>query len=367
MPKMDSAATTLIVALVLAAGVGYGANRWADARKRALQAGAPVAVEAQPAASASAWVASAPGRVEPRGGEARISAQAAGRVAEVVGRANDRVAAGDLLIRLDDDDARERLVAAESEVAVRRRERDAEGVGKPAQDRRAAEDALAAGERNRHAARVDLDRLLLARRKGAATSDEVERARSTLARAVERIGQERDALRRVAETPGMPLPTRLEAALAAARADLSLAELAFDRTRIRAPMDGTLLQVNVRVGESLAAAPDVVAMTMGDLSALSIRAEVEERDVAKIRVGQRVVVRCDAFTGRDFEGKVVSRAGYVGPPRLGSRGPRKPTDVDVLEVVIDLDPGSPLLPGMRTDVFFRPDLTASRPAGSTMN
>jgi len=48
----------------------------------------------------------------------------------------------------------------------------------------------------------------------------------------------------------------------------------------------------------------------------------------------------------------------VAPPRLGSRGPRKPTDVDVLEVLIDLDGRPPLLPGMRADVFFVADVTS---------
>ena len=35
------------------------------------------------------------------------------------------------------------------------------------------------------------------------------------------------------------------------------------------------------------------------------------------------------------------------------RGQRKHTDADVLEVILDLDDGVPLLPGMRTDVLFR--------------
>ena len=71
-----------------------------------------------------------------------------------------------------------------------------------------------------------------------------------------------------------------------------------------------------------------------------------------------MVVRSDAFPGRDFEGKVGSIAAYVGPPRLGSRGPRKPTDIEVLEVSVDLDGRPPLMPGMRADVFFRPDVTS---------
>jgi HlyD family secretion protein len=49
----------------------------------------------------------------------------------------------------------------------------------------------------------------------------------------------------------------------------------------------------------------------------------------------------------------------LGPTRLGQRGPRKPTDVDVLEIVVDLDGQTPLLPGMRVDVFLKPESAAA--------
>ena len=48
----------------------------------------------------------------------------------------------------------------------------------------------------------------------------------------------------------MPLPTRLEAALAVARAELSAAELGVEHTRIRAPFDGTVLNVSPRRARS---------------------------------------------------------------------------------------------------------------------
>lgn len=365
MPRIDSTVTTLIIALALAAGLGYGVNEWSEARKRGQKTSALETSKAQAAPAKSPWIASAPGRVEPRGGEVRVGSPVAGRVVEVVAKVGDRVQTGDLLVRLDDEEARTRLIAAEAEVAVRKRERDAESVNSAAQDRRAAEDALSAAERTMHAARIDLDRLQSAQRRNAASADDVSRARSALVVATEKLDQERESFRRVAARSGMPLPTRLEAALTAARAELSLAELAFERTRIRAPSDGTVLQAAVKAGEMIAPSPELAVLTMGDVSALRVKAEVEERDVSKVRVGQRVVVRSDAFNGRDFEGRVASIAEYVGPPRLPSRGPRKPTDVDVLEVMIDLDGRPPLLAGMRADVFFRADVTVSAtPAGS---
>ena len=86
---------------------------------------------------------------------------------------------------------------------------------------------------------------------------------------------------------------------------------------------------------------------------LQIKTEVIESDISRIRIGQKAFVKSPAFPGREFEGTVSALAPTLAAPRLGARGPRRPTDVDVLEVTIDVDGESPLLPGMRVDAFFR--------------
>jgi HlyD family secretion protein len=362
MLKGDSTFTMLIVAAILALGVGYYVPkafvaRPAEPPKNDMTASSLVTGAAKAATSKPEWAASAPGRVEPAGGEARIGAQVPGRVVEVLVAANDKVVAGDLLVRLEDDDLLPRIHAAAAEAAVRKRERDsAEATGKPAQDRRAAEDTLATAERQLAQARDDLDRTAKPRRDG--TVADVDQAREAVTKARERLWQARDGLRKALAVEGLPPPTRPEAALTAARADLSLAEAALEKTRIRAAAAGTVLQVTAKVGESIAPTPEAVLLVMGDLSSLRVRAEFEERDLGKVRVGQAAVVRSDAFPGRDFEGKVTFLAQSLGPSRFGQRGPRKPTDVDVLEVLIELNGKPPLLPGMRVDVFLRNDATA---------
>lgn len=326
-------------------------------------------VNAQQAApiKGTPWAATAPGRVEPRGGEVRLGTQAAGRISEITVAVNDVVQAGDLLMRVDDDDARARLVAADAEAAVRRRERDAEAaVGRLALDRRQAEDVALASERAVLIARTDLDRTLRSSRTNAASADDIARDRAALRTAIEKLDADRTSLRRAQTAAGIPLPTRLEAGLTAARADVSLAEQALERTRIRAPANGTVLQINGRVGETVAPSPEQILLVIGDVSGLRVRAEVEERDVAKVRVGQPVVLRTDAFPGRDFTGTVATRAQALGPAKMAQRGPRRPSDVDTLEVMIDVDAGSPLLPGLRVDVFFRTDVSpAATPPATT--
>jgi HlyD family secretion protein len=124
-----------------------------------------------------------------------------------------------------------------------------------------------------------------------------------------------------------------------------------------------VLQINAKVGETVAPSPEMPLVVVGDVSSLRVRAEFEERDIGKVRVGQGAIVRSDAFAGKDFEGTVSSSAKALGPSKLGQRGPRRPTDIDVLEVIIDLKGQPPLLPGMRVDVFLKAD--ASAPSAAT--
>ena len=133
MPKADSSLNMLIVAAVVALGIGYYVPQ-TFSQKSPDAAAKPEA--SKPAPPKTAWAASAPGRVEPQGGELRITAQVPGRIADVLVGVNDKVAAGDLMVRLADEDLIARVHAARAEAAARKRDRDNETVGKTAQDRR---------------------------------------------------------------------------------------------------------------------------------------------------------------------------------------------------------------------------------------
>ncbi|MEO0729102.1 MAG: efflux RND transporter periplasmic adaptor subunit, partial [Pseudomonadota bacterium] len=168
------------------------------------------------------------------------------------------------------------------------------------------------------------------------------------------LADKRAALAVEQSKDGVPLPTRLEGGFVNALDDLRVLETRLERTRIRAPSNGTVLDLDAEVGETVAASPLRPIAKIGDLDQLTIRSEIEERDLTAVSVGQDVVVRSGAFPGRDFTGKVKWVAPTLAPPQLTGRGPRQLADVDVLELTIDLDGQPPLLPGMRVDVFFKP-------------
>lgn len=375
MPKTDSSLMMLAVAALVALGVGYYVPRTFSSSRAQIETPASQAKAAtpatgttttssttgatagKPAARSGAWVASGPGRIEPSSGEVRVGAQAAGRVAEVLVGVNDKVHAGDLMVRLDDDDQQARILALSAEVSVRKRERDSTEVsqGNLARDRRNAEDNLSSAERGLYLAREELDRAMRAK----TAADEIDKARDAVIKARDKVEQNRAALRKALAADGVPAPSRGEVALTAARAELSAAEAALERTRVRSPLTGTVLSMNARMGEVMAPSPELPVAVVGTLSQLRVRAEFEERDLGKVREGQAAVVRSDAFQGRDFEGTVTSVSPSLAASKIGQRGPRKMNDVDVLEVLINLTGATPLLPGMRVDVFLKHDAQAS--------
>ena len=195
------------------------------------------------------WQAVAPGLVEPWSGEIKIAAPVIGRISEVLVKPNDKVFAGELLVRLDDDEARARLATAQAQVALRKRVRNDQSASSRAAERRKAEDAAADADKAVVDAQAALDRSAAAKRAGGGSDADLDAARTALSRAQERLKQQKAELRKVESDSGTPLPSQAEGQLNVARAELMVAEAGIERMAVRAPIDGTVLQVNARVGE----------------------------------------------------------------------------------------------------------------------
>jgi HlyD family secretion protein len=299
------------------------------------------------------WQAVAPGRVEPASGEIKLAAPVMALIAEVLVKANDKVFAGEPLIRLIDNEAVARMSSADAQVALRRRARNDEGAPTRSAARRRAEDAVFDAEKALSEARAALDRAAVDRRAERISDADLDAARAALTRAQDRVRQQRAELRRV-ETDA-PLPTQVEGQLTIARADWLLADAALEKLTIRAPIGGTVLQMNARAGEMAAPSATQPLVLLGDVSALRVRAELDERDIGEVKVGQSVVVRPAAFRGREMAGTVAFIAPLVEAARTSSRTSRNMTDVDVVEVLVNLAEPGQLAVGMKVDVYFRQD------------
>ena len=127
-----------------------------------------------------------------------------------------------------------------------------------------------------------------------------------------------------------------EATLDSARIDL-------ERTYIRAPLDGVIIDRTVQVGQTVAAslsAPKLFTMTQ-DLSQVQIQAQVDEADIGQIASDNTVTFSVDAYPEVKFEGKVQQIR--LAPVSLAN--------VVTYTVVIGAEnPMGRLLPGMTANV-----------------
>ncbi len=318
------------------------------------------AAPADHSGEAQGWQAVAPGVVEPRSGKIKLVAPVPGRIAQVLVKVNDTVFAGEALIKLQDRTARARLGKADAQVALRRRIRGSRMPGGRAGDRRRAEEEVVDAEREVVAARAAVDRAAAAWRAGRRSRDDVEKARASLKRAQATLGTRREALRRIEADSSTPLPSENESELNIARFDWRSAQAALDKLTIRAPIDGTILQINQHIGELATPSSQRPLLVLGDLSSLRVRAEVDERDLAAIRVGQSVVIRTTALEEKKFTGTVAFIAPIVEAARINGSSQRNLSDVNVAEVLIDMADSAGLVVGMKVDVYFRYPPTAKK-------
>lgn len=104
------------------------------------------------------------------------------------------------------------------------------------------------------------------------------------------------------------------AAIAQARAALRAARAQLAAATITAPIAGVVVRKNVEVGEMIA--PGASILTIADLSEIWVTVDLAAGEVAKVRVGQSLEVRSDAYPGRAFPAK-VSELSRVADPRFG--------------------------------------------------
>jgi HlyD family secretion protein len=143
-----------------------------------------------------------------------------------------------------------------------------------------------------------------------------------------------------------------QANLQAADASVAETKAQIEKTIIRSPIDGTILKVFRRTGETVSNFPPTPIVTVGDTSRLRVRADVDAANVGQVAMGQTVWVTTDAFRGKRFRGTVVRIATQLGRKNFRSDRPEERLDTKVLEVLIDLDAHGQLPIGLPVDVIF---------------
>jgi len=240
---------------------------------------------------------------------AGLSPPLGGQIAVLPVADGDRVQKNQLLLELWNDDLQAQLTLAKEEAN--------------AAQSRAEESCVIAA-----VARREADRLMSLLEDGLASEEATEQA----------VG---NAQARAAACAAARDGTRVSAA------QVAVAEAALERTRLRAPFDGIIAEINGELGEFVTPSPIGIptppTVDLIDSSCLYISAPIDEVDAPLVKQGLTARISLDAFADRSFAGHVRRVAPYVLDLERQAR------TVEI-EAEIDDPDKSALLPGYSADV-----------------
>ena len=246
--------------------------------------------------------------------KAPVASQIEGYVAEVLVEDNQPVQPGQLLVRLDPAEIKARLAQAEANAAA------LQAAVAQVDDKAKLEQALiaqkAAGVQSARAhaqfATSELDRYGALSRQGWVSSQRAQTARTAQQQAAAAVAEAQAALeaeRRAAQSLGSARAQTL-AQVEAARAAVEQARIDLARTELRAPVAGVVGARGVRPGQYVR--PGGTLMSIVPLGDAYVVANFKETQVSRLRIGQPVEIKADAFGGKAIKGRIDSFAPATG-------------------------------------------------------
>ena len=241
---------------------------------------------------------------------AKLSPEVGGRIAELLYREGDSVAAGEVLVRLADGTPKVQLTLAEESLVVSRARARGACIARDRASRKLERKGKLA---HREIVSADILDELQSNYEGAEASctalrAEVDRARTSIVAAQEELA----------------------------------------KYSVRAPFDGIIAEQNAEVGEWVTPSPPMLTapaiVDILDPASVYISAPMDEVDSLKVRVGQQAIVTVDSRPGESFLGRVVRVAPYVLDFEAQNR---------TVEIEVELDDkalAGRFLPGTSADV-----------------
>ncbi len=241
---------------------------------------------------------------------ARLSPSMGGQIANLPVREGDRVKAGQILFEIWNDDLLAQMELAKSELLA---------------SQARAEEACAQSS----VAQREAKRQTQLRKQGLTSDERVDQA----------VGL---ATARAANCDAA------SANIKVSESRIAVAQAALDRTRLTAPFDGAVAEVNGELGEYVTPSPVGIptppAIDLIDSSCLYVTAPIDEVDAPEIKAGMTARISLDAFGKEYFEGKVRRVAPYV----LDVEKQARTVDVEV-DFLSEKDNAN-MLPGYTADV-----------------
>ena len=269
-------------------------------------------------------------------GKVTVSGQTTARLRRFLVEEGDPVKRGQLLAQLDSEEAQAQLELAGANLQSARSRLQQAEAGVIMQNTQ-IRSGISQTRANLDQAEANLRRIEGLHREGydsqqqldaASAEYEVAKAahQSALSRLDENIVKARDVAAAKATVKQM-------------EASWDLARLQLEYTKIRSPWEGIVSEKLIEEGELVRVGTAIISLV--DPKQLYVKATIDEYDAQRVRLGQRVLVRVDAFPGETFQGKVYQISPIVSGGKLETR---------TFTVKVSLEGNHPVKAGMSADV-----------------
>ncbi len=294
-----------------------------------------------------------PGRIEGRTDTIAVGAATDGIVQSVRVHEGEKVAKGAALAEIGCSDLHSSLGVAEAEAESVRQARARLLRGSRPEEREAAAQKTQAARAIVEHTSAELNRATQLSAAAAISQAAFDQARRDAQVAEAELKQAVRNEELVNAGPTEEDLAKADADLQAAEERIKLAQEKIGKCVVVAPVEGTILRVDLRQGESFSTVAPHPLFTIADLSGRRVRAEVDERDIGKVHVGQKAILTSEAYAGQRFYGTLERLASVMGRKTVDTGNPADKSDRDILEALIDLQQDSGALPiGLRVTVQF---------------
>jgi len=324
---------TLILALALIlGGAGLAAYHYRDAARPWIQANLPVWLGGAPAAH----FIIVSGNIEAH--ESVVSFKTVqSRIIELPFDEGAQVKAGTPLARVDDADYKQQAAIAQANLNAQMKQLDV-----AEQNVEATRKTVVSDEADVALKKLEYTRAQTLLTKGAGTVDARDITETAYKQSAAAI--ERDKALEASADRSVALAI---ANIESARAALKMAEITLSYTSLKAPFDGVILVRQAELGEVVS--PGAAIVTLADINHVWLRAYVNEPDIGKIRLGEKVTVTTDSYPGKEYPGRIsfISEAAEFTPKSVETHAERVTL---VYRIRIDIDnPSHELVPGLPAD------------------
>jgi HlyD family secretion protein len=283
-----------------------------------------------------------------------VASKVVGRVAWIGVEKGDKVKAGQVLVRLENDEYRAQLLQDQGQLAnLQAKLEELQNGSRPEEIERARADTEQA-KADLENAKVSLDRTKQLVRDGVLSKQSLDDAQAKYDGDRAKVASLQHTLDLTVLGPRKEEIAQVRGQIEQARGGLEYAQTQLDNTIIKAPVTGTILDRNVEKGEFVTngfvgdKGAKGYLVTMADLNDLQVELDISQNDFPKLGPHQKGIITTDAYPDRKYQGTIE---------QVSPEADRAKATVQVKVKV--LNPDENLRPDMNATVSFYNDAKAA--------